>query len=258
MVIVAPAPEIVACSTWHKRLGSVRHAFRYRVDFVLIDPEAPLRAPLFRRNRWGVASVRDADHGGPRGAGEAAAWSRRALAAAGAPAPDRLLLLTQPRWFGTVFNPVSFWLAFTDGALRAVIAEVNNTFGDRHCYFCALPGFAPIGPRDTLRARKVFHVSPFQKVAGDYSFRFDIRPEAISITILHRAGAEGLVATLEGPRLAMTGPRLLRAACRFPFAGARAIALIHWQALRLWLKGAPFRSRPAPPTEEITSCQRPS
>jgi DUF1365 family protein len=245
--------EIVRGSTWHGRTGAVRHAFRYRVDFVLLDPEAPARAPLFGRNRRSLASVHDRDHGGTPGAGEGAPWARRALAAAGLAEGCRLLLLTQPRWFGTVFNPVSFWLAFEGAALVAVIAEVNNTYGDRHSYLCAKPGFAAIEPGDVISARKVFHVSPFQEIAGRYAFSFDVGEQAIAIRIAHRNADEGLVATLEGVRLPLTAPRVLRAAIRFPFAGLRAIALIHWQALRLWLKGAPYRPRPVPPPEDITA-----
>lgn len=245
-------PELVQGSTWHGRFGAVRHRFRYRVDFVLVDPEAPVRSALFRRNGWSLASLHDRDHGGPRGAGEGAPWARRVLAAAGVPERCRLLLLTQPRWFGTVFNPVSFWLAFDGPALLAVIAEVNNTYGDRHSYLCAHDGLAPIAPGDVITARKVFHVSPFQPVAGSYAFSFDITDAAIAIRIAHRNAGEGLVATLEGARLPMTAPRLLRAALRFPFAGLRATALIHWQALQLRLKGAPFRPRPLPPAEDLS------
>lgn len=245
-------PEILRATTWHGRFGAVRHRFRHRIDFVLFDPEAPADAPLFRRNAFSVASVQDRDHGGAPGAGEGAPWARRALAAAGAPERCRLLLLTQPRWLGTVFNPVSFWLAFDGPALIAVIAEVNNTYGDRHNYLCAKPGLAPIGPGDVVTARKVFHVSPFQPVAGRYAFSFDVSEAAIAIRIAHRDGAEGLVATLEGARLPLTAPRVLRAALRFPFAGLRATALIHWHALRLRLKGAPFRPRPLPPAEDLS------
>lgn len=245
--------EFVRASTWHGRTGAVRNSFRYRLDFVLLDPEAECRARLFRRNGWAVASVADRDHGGRRGHGEGGPWARRAFAAAGLSPGFRLMLLTQPRWFGVVFNPVSFWLAYSGGALVGVIAEVNNTYGDRHSYLCAKPGFAPIAAGDVMRARKVFHVSPFQEVAGRYAFSFDIRDETIAIRIAHRDGAGGLVATLEGRRLPMTAPRLLRASLRFPFAGLRAIALIHWQALRLHLKGAPFRPRPRPPAEDLTT-----
>ncbi len=246
-------PELVAGSTWHGRAGAVRHAFRHRIDYVLIDPEAPADTGLFGRNRRAVASVHDRDHGGPPGNGEGAAWARRALAVHGLSRDVRLLLLTQPRWLGQVFNPVSFWLAYDGDRLVAAIAEVNNTYGDRHSYLCAKPGFAAIEPGDVLAADKVFHVSPFQPVAGRYAFSFDIRPDAVSIRIAHRHGNEGLVATLAGPRRPLTAPAILRAAARFPFAGLRAITLIHWQALRLRLKGAPFRRRPLPPAEDLTT-----
>lgn len=245
-------PELLQATTWHGRFGAVRHRFRHRIDFVLLDPEAPATAPLFRRNAFALASVRDRDHGGKPGAGEGAPWARRALSAAGVPDRCRLLLLTQPRWFGAVFNPVSFWLALDGPALVAAIAEVNNTYGDRHSYLCAKAYLAPIRPGDVIAARKVFHVSPFQPVAGLYAFSFDVTDAAISIRIAHRNDGEGLVATLEGERLPMTAPRLLRAALRFPFAGLRATALIHWHALRLRLKGAPFRPRPLPPAEDLT------
>ena len=246
------APEIVRGTTWHGRFGAVRHAFRYRIDFLLLDPEAPAAAPLFRRNAVAVASVHDRDHGGSPGAGEGAPWARRALAAAGVPDRCRLLLLTQPRWFGLVFNPVSFWLALDGPALVAVIAEVNNTYGDRHSYLCAKPGLGPIAPGDVLTARKVLHVSPFRDIAGHYAFSFALTDTDIAIRIAHRDGAEGLVATLEGRRLPMTLPRLLGAALRFPLAGLRATTLIHWQALRLWRKGIPFRPRPLPPAEDLS------
>lgn len=245
-------PELVHGSTWHSRFGALRHSFRYPIDFVLVEPETPAETALFRRNRFSLASVHDRDHGGRRGDGEGAAWARRALSAAGVPAGCRLLLLTQPRWLGIVFNPVSFWLAYDGPALVAVIAEVNNTYGDRHSYLCAHPDLAPIAAGDVITARKVFHVSPFLPVAGTYAFSFDITDTDIRIRISHRAEAAGFVATLQGRRQPVSVPRLIRAAVRFPFAGLRATALIHWQALRLRLKGAPFRPRPLPPAEDLS------
>ena len=99
---------------------------------------------------------------------------------------------------------------------------------------------------------KALHVSPFQDVAGGYEFTFDIRPDSIAIRILHRNGDEGVVATLTGPRAPMTSLGLLRASLRRPLGAMRTIALIHWQALRLKLKGARYRSRPVPPTTEVS------
>lgn len=252
-------PEHIPGTTVHARKGSAAHSFRYGVDYVLIDPDSPAGPRLFARNRPGFATVRDRDHGGTRGAGEGAAWARRVLAQHGLDMGrvDQLLLLTQPAFLGAVFNPVSFWMAFErqDGreALIAVIAEVNNTFGDRHNYLCALPGFAEITESDTVHTTKVFHVSPFREIAGHYSFRFHMGEERISIRILHgEEGGETLFATLTGPRLRLTSLGLLRAALRRPFGGVRVLSLIYWQALRLRLKGARYRTRPEPPIEEIT------
>ncbi len=117
------------------------------------------------------------------------------------------------------------------------------------------PGFAPIRPGDVLTATKVLHVSPFRDIAGSYAFSFDIGPQAIAIRIAHHDGGEALVATLTGPRRPLTTSRTLLSALRFPLAGIRTLALIHWQALRLARKGVPFRPRPLPPAEDITPCR---
>jgi DUF1365 family protein len=154
---------------------------------------------------------------------------------------------------GHVFNPVSFWLIRdADEALWAVIAEVSNTFGDRHSYLCHHEDLRPIAPDDRLHARKVFHVSPFQPVAGAYTFRFDIRADRVGVWIDHRNGEGGLYATLTGTRRAATTAGLIRAALRRPLGSRRVVALIHWQALKLWWKGAGYRVRPEPPAEEVS------
>ena len=104
--------------------------------------------------------------------GRGASWARDILTKNGFKnAGTRLLLLTQPRMFGRVFNPVSFWLAFRDDELIAVIAEVSTPFGDRHSYLCNLPDFSPIEATSQLTATKALHVSPFQDIEGDYEFR---------------------------------------------------------------------------------------
>ncbi len=248
------APLHLHGTTVHARRGALSHAFSHRVDYVLIDPDEPRGPWLFSRNRVNLASVADRDHGGVRGTGRGAVWAHEVLARHGLAtgADSRLLLLTQPRFFGYVFNPVSFWLRFEGDALVAVIAEVNNTFGDRHSYLCALPGFAPIGPEDRITARKVLHVSPFQQVEGAYEFRFDIGDERIAIRIGHANGDEGVVATLTGKLSPLTSPGILAAAVRRPFGPMRTIFLIYRHAIHLKLKGAPYRVRPEPPLEEIS------
>ncbi len=246
-------PEILRGETTHARRGGPVHAFRYAVDYVLIDPEADGPRPrLFGRNRFALAAVHDRDHGGARGQGRGAAWAREVLAASGAPVGLSLRLLTQPRWLGANFTPVSFWLAFEGDALVAAIAQVNNTYGERHNYLCAHADFGAITASDELSAAKVFHVSPFQQVAGVYRFRFVIDADRIAIRIRHENGAQGVVATLTGARVPMTSRTLLATVLRRPFSTFRTIALIHWQALRLKLKGATFHPHPVPPVEETS------
>ena len=244
----------IAGHTWHGRKGAVENAFRYRVDYLLLDAEAPSHAPrLFARNRAGIMSLHDRDHGGAPGNGRGAAWVREVLAAHDLPAPARIELLAQPRVLGHVFNPVAFWLCRDDaGEVRSIIAEVTNTYGDRHSYLCHREDFAPITATDRLHARKIFYVSPFQPVEGAYEFRFDLRPDRIGIWIDLTAGNGGVVATLTGPVRPLTLRGMAGALLRRPFGSRRVLALIHWQALKLWWKGARFRSRPAPPTDEVS------
>ena len=246
--------EHVAGVTVHTRRGEIRHRFRYGVDLVLIDPEAPLAPPaLFSRNRFNLISVHDRDHGGPLKQGRGAVWAREVLARQGLDAGGlTLLLLTQPRYLGFGFNPVSFWLVLHDTALVAVIAEVSTPFGDRHSYFCHQPDFAPITAGTWIETPKSLHVSPFQEVAGNYRFAFDISPAHIDIRILHQRGREGVLATLSGPRQPLTNAIIAKASLRRPFGALRGYFLIHWQALRLKLKGARYRARPTPPSNEVT------
>jgi DUF1365 family protein len=244
----------IAGHTWHGRKGAIENAFRYSIDYVLTDAESVPAAPgLFGRNRRGLGSLWDSDHGGPPGQGRGAAWVREVLETHGLPAPDRIELLAQPRILGHVFNPVSFWLCRDDtGALRVVIAEVTNTYGDRHSYLCHRADLEPITAQDRMRATKIFHVSPFQKIDGEYEFRFDLRNDRIGIWIDFTAGNGGVIATLVGARKPLTTLGLIGSCVRRPFGSRRVLALIHWQALKLWWKGATFRTRPEPPTREVS------
>ncbi|MFN3280500.1 MAG: DUF1365 domain-containing protein [Tabrizicola sp.] len=242
----------IPAETFHGRKGAVKNAFRYSVDYLLLDPERSTGPALFSRNRANLMALHDADHGGVPGQGRGAAWAREVLARHGL-AHDHILLLAQPRLLGHVFNPVSFWLAHDHlGHLRAVIAEVTNTYGDRHSYLCHREDLAPITREDTITAQKIFHVSPFQPVAGTYSFRFDIRPDRIGIWIDYTTPGGGLFTNLIGPRRPLTNLGILASALRRPFGSRRVLALIHWQALKLWLKKVKFNHRPTPPAEDIS------
>jgi DUF1365 family protein len=248
---VSFAPKAVRAQTTHVRRGGVDHSFTYGVDMVLIDPDTVTGPLLFSRNRLNLTAVHDRDHGGKPGQGRGAAWAREVLAARGLDRFD-LRLLTQARFLGYGFNPVSFWLAFDGADLRAVIAEVSNTFGDRHSYVCKLDGFAPIGPQDVIVSTKAFHVSPFQDIAGNYRFQFHITDSRVVIRINHKNGSEGVNATLTGAITPLTNAVILGAALRRPFGPLRTVALIYWNALRLRLKGARYRPHPPAPDNEVS------
>ena len=238
----------------HARRGALRHAFRYRADFVLLAPETMRPPALLAHNRFGLMGFRDADHGGVRGAGRGAPWAWEQFAAAGmARRPGMVLgLLAQPRFLGHWFNPVSFWMVLEEDRLLAVIAEVNNTFGQRHSYLCHAPAFAPIAADTPLRAAKVFHVSPFQDVRGAYNFGFALHPDRIAIRIRQIDGANGLEAAMSGRFSPLGNRAILRAALARPGGSLRVLALIYWHALRLKMKGAAYHKLPAPPEDEIS------
>lgn len=238
----------------HARRGPLRHAFRTHADHVLLAPESVRPPPLMGHNRFNLIALHDADHGGPRGAGAGAPWAWSQFAAAGIERrPGRVVaLLTQPRFLGYWFNPVSFWLMIEGDALIAVIAEVNNTFGQRHSYLLASPDLAPITADTRLGARKVFHVSPFQEVAGQYRFSFALHPDRLAIRIGQTHGTGGIDTSMIGPLVRLTTRMVLSAALSRPGGALRVIAQIYWHALQLKLKGAAYRRVPDPPNEEIS------
>lgn len=244
----------IAGETYHGRRGAVKNAFRYSIDYVLLDAESEVAGPsFFARNRAAFMSVQDTDHGGVPKSGVGAAWVREVLKARGVELSGRIDLLAQPRLLGHVFNPVSFWLCHDEGGvLRAVIAEVTNTFGDRHSYLCHHPDLREITKLETISAQKIMHVSPFQPIEGGYTFRFDISADHVHIVIDYLRGNGGVIATLKGARKPLTNRGILWAALRRPFGSRRVLTLIHWQAVKLWWKGATFRSQPTPPTDEVS------
>ena len=236
--------------TFHGRKGAIANQFRYSVDYVVLDPTDATGPSLFGHNRGNLASVHDSDHGGLPKLGRGLDWVMDVLTAHDLP-HDHIQLLTQPRIMGHVFNPVSFWLCFdATSALRVVIAEVSNTFGERHSYLCHRDDRAALTREDILTAQKIFHVSPFQPVSGGYQFRFDISAEKIGIWIDYSAGKGGLIATLTGALHPLTNTGILGMTLRL--GSRRVLALIHWQAFKLYLKGAKYNPLPKAPSDEVS------
>jgi hypothetical protein len=232
------------------------HSFVYPLFFIAL----PLSTLASIGNRWfGVEqarpiSLRHRDYGGRDGA-PPETWIRNLLAAEGITAADgEVVLQTFPRVLGFVFNPVTFWLCHDRaGLLRAVLCEVSNTFGDRHNYLVAHPDQHPITAADMLTARKVFHVSPFFPVVGEYRFRFDLTPERRRVDIDYWVEGERVLATaLEGVPQPFAAAALRQALLRQPLLTFGVVWRIHLQAARLWWKRVVFHSRPQPPIQETT------
>ncbi len=238
--------------TTHRRTGAVTHGFRYRLFQILLDVDridedlSGLR--MIRRGRLGLFSHDDRDHGWRDGR-PLRGWVLERLAQTGVAATaHRIRLLAMPRVLGFVFNPISlFYVEDADGGLEAVIYEVNSTFGQSHAYVAPASGHG--FQRQT--ADKRLFVSPFYGVDGAY--RFDVRPPGgaleLAIVKTDAAGRPEFTATLRGTRKPLTDGRMLRLFLGFPLMTLQVVVGIHWQALRLFVKGV--RLVPRPPGPDI-------
>ncbi|MDP3856866.1 MAG: DUF1365 domain-containing protein [Stagnimonas sp.] len=247
----------------HRRRVAPRYRFVYRIFYLLLDvdrlDELDRRLRWFSHNRFNLIALHDTDHG--RGEpGGLRRWAEAVLAAQGVGLDGgRIRLLTQPRMFGWAFNPVSFWYCeHADGRLRAVIAEVNNTFGERHSYvLSAAQAGASAGealPYETeLTKEKCFHVSPLLDLKGLYHFRFGEPGPGLWLRLDETREGRPLIDTaLSGQRRPLSDRVLLGQLIRMPVQALKVLAAIHWQALLIWLRGAKFHRKPAPPDLEAT------
>jgi uncharacterized protein len=246
-----PACLLARGSVRHLRLRPAQHGFEYRTYFLML-PLRQLRAQpdvALARNRFGLIAFHDADHGDGRA--DCLAWIEEQLAAHGiADADGEIWLQTYPRVIGYVFKPVSFWYCHRrDGSLAAIVAEVNNTFGERHCYLLA----DDVAYGRELQADKVFHVSPFCRVEGRYRFRFARTDERVVARIEHD-DAQGplLITSVSGELAPATAARQRRAFFGQPLMTLMVIARIHWHALRLLVKRVPFVPKPAAPESAVS------
>lgn len=266
------APLLGIGEVRHTRLRPVSNRFTYPTYFLMLPMRSLRRAPseALVRNRFGLISFFDRDHGDGRA--DSLAWLDELLAREGIEdAAGEVWLHCYPRVLGHTFKPVSFWYCHReDDSLAAIVVEVNNTFGERHCYLLAGPDLA-FGRE--LQAAKVFHVSPFCDVSGSYRFRFmrtAVHPESTHARIQpsmnaqtpcsrtvaridHHDAQGALIRTSVSGRLqALTTARARAAFFGMPLMTLGVIARIHWQALKLWTKRVPFFTKPAPPASFTT------
>lgn len=243
--------------------GEVRHArlrprpnrFAYPTYFLLLPMRSLRQAPCAElcRNRFGLISFADGDHGDGRA--DSLAWLDDLLAGEGIDdAAGEVWLHCYPRVLGHTFKPVSFWYCHRhDGSLTAIVVEVNNTFGERHCYLLSGPDLA-FGRE--LRARKVFHVSPFCDTTGLYRFRFmrtdlgrPVGARARTVVRIDHEDAEGVLlqTSVSGELTPLDAVTRRAAFFGMPLMTLGVIVRIHWQALKLWGKRVPFFGKPAAP-----------
>ena len=279
-------PQLCEGVVMHARLRPVEHRFVYPVAFCLLPLHrlAECRRHFFGLNRWNLLSFFERDHG-PRDGSPLIPWfsrlysshaaSRRQSpqgdsfqsqknpanatlpAESGGESPfTEVWLQTFPRVLGYVFNPVSFWYGYrADGELIAILAEVSNTFGERHNYLLAHPDGRPIRDGEWFERDKVFHVSPFFPVRGHYHFRFHLEAGRPRVRIDYAdAGGDLLRTAVSGIPAPLTGRRALTTFLRYPLLTVGVMARIHWQAALLYFgKRVPFFKKPAPPIEETTT-----
>ena len=242
----------------HRRLRPAHNAFRYATWFLMLPMRSMRRqgSGALAHNRGAALSFFDSDHGD--GGADALAWMDALLLREGiADATGEIWLHTYPRVLGYTFKPVSFWYCHhADGTLRAIVVEVNNTFGERHCYLLDAPRYGQV-----LNACKVFHVSPFCTLAGSYRFRFMHSEKDGSQKTLARIDYHDSADPAIGPLLQtsvsgtlepLTAASLRKALWRYPAMTLGVMARIHWQAFRLWRKRVPFVSKPELPPTAVT------
>jgi uncharacterized protein len=235
----------------HARLKPMGHRFNYRVMSLLIDLDrlgvADRQSPLFGVNRPALYSFNEKDHGERDGSSLKDYVQRRAAEHGIDLTGGRVLLLCYPRLLGFTFNPLSMYYCYrADGELALMIYEVRNTFGDIHAYVL------PVTPGELCDAGlrqqqdKLFYVSPFIDMPMRYYFRVSPPGADIKLRILEtdRAGPL-LAATFHGRRRDLTSAQLLRSFFSLPLVTLKIVAAIHWEALRLWIKGARLVPRPA-------------
>jgi DUF1365 family protein len=236
----------------HRRYRPVSHAFSYRLFMMYLDL-AELPSLFDRRWLWSaqhpsLARFRRADHMGPAEVPLDTAVRDLVERSTGRRPSGSIRLLTHLRYFGYCFNPVSFYFVHDadDRRVSTVVAEVNNTpWNEQHTYVLDSTANLARGDKKHFRFRKEFHVSPFHAMEQTYDWRFtDLRTTfAVHMENLEQ-GATVFDATMSLRRREITGPALASVLARYPLMTAQVIGAIRWQALRLWLKGAPVHTHP--------------
>lgn len=241
----------------HRRFRPVAHKLRYRMFSLLLDIDEleALDRSLwgFSHNRFNILGFYDRDHGSGTATSLRTHVEARLQSAGIGIAGGRVTLLCMPRILGYVFNPLSvYFCERPGGGIAAILYEVNNTFGERHDYL--VPIAADQAAPESHFAPKAFHVSPFLPIKG-MIYRFRVAPPGPTVSIavhVHDADGPVLTAALASKRTPLTNAALFKTFLMYPLLTLTVIAGIHWEALKLWLKGAPVQTKPLPPENPVT------
>jgi DUF1365 family protein len=241
-------------SVVHQRLRPVRHRLRSAIFYLLIDldelPRLHARLKLFSFDRFNLFAFHQRDHGDGTPGG-LRAWVERLLGEADLPGGGPVQVMCMPRLLGHAFNPITvFFCHGPDANLVAMIYEVRNTFGEKHCYLLAVEG---AGGTIRQQCRKQFFVSPFMAMDMLYRFRVTRPDETISLSVTVADASGPMLATaFAGSRSVLTDRALLGRFVRMPLLGTKVLFAIHWEAALLWLKGLPLLRRPPPPAHPVS------
>jgi len=242
-------PQIFTAKVMHKRLLPKENSFAYGVYYLVLP--LPAQAASKKLVRF------DASDLGYRDGSDPLLYAKSILADYGLNQEiQHIMLITMPRVLGYVFNPVSFYLCVDENKrLKAVIAEVHNTFGEQHAYLCAKADHAPIEADDWLEAEKLFHVSPFLERSGHYRFRFLLQNNKLGIWIdyFDKEKNKQLLTSLTGSLAPLNSASLRKAFWSHPLVTLKTVLLIHWQALKLLKKRIRYIPKPKQYEEKISS-----
>jgi uncharacterized protein len=242
-------PQVYTAKVMHKRMFPKVNHFTYGVYYVALPLPALLPLPSK------LLKFHNKDHGSRDGS-DLNIWARKILADYGITNTiSHITLISMPRALGYVFNPVSFFMCFdTDKLLRAVICEVNNTFGESHSYVCARADHAAFAKDELFEADKIFHVSPFLPRNGHYKFRFSLEGDELNILIdyYNDQNNKQLLTALTGKLTPLNASSLRRVFWSHPLLTIKVIFLIHWQALKIVSKGIRYITKPKQLLEKIS------
>lgn len=242
----------------HKRVSPVQHSLRYRVYDVFVDVDdltgLSARLKFFSYNRFNFFSINDRQFGAGDGTPIAEHVWKLVRSSAEPEKVKRIFMLCYPAVLGRVFNPLTTYYCYNDqDKLCLSIFEVSNTFGQRHSYVIPITGF-----EKPVHA-KSFYVSPFNKVEGQYDFSVQAPGEKLSLSIgLRVQGKAVLQAWFNGDKFALNDRTLLQSFFSFPLQPLKVLSGIHWEALKLWLKGMRLVSRPPQAASHVSYLSPPS